>query len=227
VQRCSVVALTLRPSLSRTGSSCAVSPLRLCVLAPHVETLGEPMRGWGEIRQTAALDQEKTKTPRDTTLSKTSAAHGPRPRHQSQRQLSSPHPGTTSDREPAVQARKHVLRAKFDLAFGAHSSKAIHPACTLAVHIASRGTSDLLQTHTHPIPRGAKASEGTSFFISFASNCMHGFRAQMFGMPVPERNECCGDFVRVRLVAHNCDRGTSGPFAYQGELCLRRTLELL
>jgi hypothetical protein len=109
-------------------------------------------------------------------------------------------------------------RAKFDLAFGAHSSKAVQPGCTLAVNIASCCPSDLLQTHAHPISRGAKASAGTSFFTSFASNRMHRFRAQMFGMPVPESNKCCGDFVRVRLVGHNYDRGAGGPFAYQGEL---------
>jgi hypothetical protein len=46
-----LVALTLRPSFSLAGSSCAVSPTRLCVLAPHVETLVDgPTRGMREIR---------------------------------------------------------------------------------------------------------------------------------------------------------------------------------
>ena len=179
MQRCSLVALTLRPSFSPAGSSCAVSPLRLCELAPHVETLGEDTRGWGEIRQAAALDQEKTKTPRDTTSSKTSAAQG----HQSQRQLSSPHPGATSDREPAVQARKHAFPRQIRSRVRRAQLKGSR-SCVYAGHpIASCCPSDLLQTRTHPIPAG------TLFFTSFASNCMHGFRAQMFGMPVPESNK--------------------------------------
>ena len=79
---------------------------------------------------------------------------------------------------------------------------------TPADHIASRGTSDLLQTHTHPFPRGAKASARTrtSFFICIASDYM----------PVPERNKYCGTL---------CGSGLSCTDVIESRVAHSRTME--